>query len=184
MCVTLTLTLSSLSADVFPAVFKSAVITPLLKKPGLDTSDVAHYRPISNLSVLSKLMERVVARQLVGYIDANRLLPDCQSAYRKFHSTETALTHVLSDIFTAIDSGNTALMSLLDMSAAFDTVDHQILQCRLNISYGMTSNVLEWLASYLTDRQQLVRHSGLTSSTTLLTCGVPQGSVLGPILFL
>jgi len=175
---------SSLAAGVFPSVFKSAVITPLLKKQGLEPSDVKHYRPISNLSVLSKILERIVAKQLVGYIDSSSLFPAFQSAYRKFHSTETALTNVLSDILSAIDGGNTALMSMLDMSAAFDTVDHQILLQRLNTSFGISSTVLEWFTSYLSNRQQCVQHSGHTSTTTTLTCGVPQGSVLGPILFI
>jgi len=175
---------SSLSTGTFPSVFKSAVITPLLKKQGLEPSDVTHYRPISNLSVLSKILERIVAQQLVGFIDSSGLFPEFQSAYRKFHSTETALTQVLSDILSAIDGGNTALMSMLDMSAAFDTVDHQILLQRLNTSFGISSMVLEWFTSYLSDRQQRVQQSGHTSITTTLTCGVPQGSVLGPILFI
>ena len=174
---------SSLATGVFPSVFKSAVITPLLKKQGLKPSDVTHYRPISNLSVLSKILKRIVAKQLVGYIDSSSLFPAFQSAYRKFHSTETALTNVLSDILSAIDGGDTALMSLLDMSAAFDTVDHQILLQRLNTSFGISSTVLGF-TSYLSNRQQCVQHSGHTSTTPTLMCGVPQGSVLGPILFI
>ena len=175
---------NSLSIGTFPSVFKSATITPLLKKHGLEPSNVTHYRPISNLSVLSKILERMVAQQLVSYVDSSRLFPEFQSAYRKFHSTETALTQVLSDIFSAIDGGNIALMSMLDMSAAFDTVDHQILLQRLNTSFGVSSTVLDWFTSYLSDRQQHVRHSAHSSATTTLTCGVPQGSVLGPILFI
>ena len=126
----------------------------------------------------------MVAQQLVSYIDSSRLFPEFQSAYRKFHSTETALTQVLSDIFSAIDGGNIALMSMLDMSAAFDTVDHQILLQRLNTSFGISSTVLEWFTSYLSGRLQHVQHSGRSSTTTILSCGVPQGSVLGPILFI
>jgi hypothetical protein len=86
----------SLSKAEFPAVFKSATITPLLKKPGLDSTDVKHYRPISNLSVHSKLIKRIVAKQLVNYLNTNDLFPDRQSSYRKYHSTETALAQVLS----------------------------------------------------------------------------------------
>jgi len=94
------------------------------------------------------------------------------------------LAKVLSDILMALDSGDLALLSLLDLSAAFDTVDHNILLRRLQQSFGLTSAVLQWLTSYLSNRKQCVCHSGLTSNATLLTCGVPQGSVLGPILFL
>ena len=150
----------------------------------MDDSDTRSYRPISNLSVLSKILERVVAKQMVSYLNDNSLMPEVQSAYRTHHSTETALAKVLSDILMAIDSGNIALLSLLDLSAAFDTVDHEILLRRLNQSFGLTSTVLSWLTSYLSDRKQGVRHSGSTSCATPLTCGVPQGSVLGPILFL
>jgi hypothetical protein len=174
----------SLSSGIVPSIFKRASIIPLLKKSGLDASDTKNYRPISNLSVLSKLLERVVAQQLVTYLNTNNLFPDRQSAYRKYHSTETALAQVLSDIFSAIDSGNLALLSMLDMSAAFDTVDHQILLRRLSTSFGMSSTVLGWLTSYLSNRRQCVRHNGLISTIAMCTCGVPQGSVLGPILFL
>src|SRR6218665_3254150 len=159
-----------------PTIFKIATITQLLKKPGLDTTDVRSHRPISNLSVLSKMLERVVSKQLVNYLNINRLFPDRQSAYRAFHSTETVLADILSDILLAIDSGNFSLLSLLDLSAAFDTVDHDILLQRLHLSFGLSSTVLEWMTSYLTDRQQCVRHAGSSSTTTILTCGVPQGS--------
>ena len=174
----------SIATGRVPAVFKVATITPLPKKPDLDTADVKSYRPISNLSVLSKMLERVVSKQLVNYLNINKLFPDRQSAYRAFHSTETVLADVLSDILLAIDSGNLSLLSLLDLSAAFDTVDHDILLQRLHLSFGMSSTALEWMTSYLTGRQQCVRHAGSSSTATFLTCGVPQGSVLGPILFL
>ena len=174
----------SIATGRVPTVFKVATITPLPKKPGLDTADVKSYRPISNLSVLSKMLERVVSRQLVNYLNINQLFPDRQSAYRAFHSTETVLADILSDILLAIDSGNFSLLSLLDLSAAFDTVDHDILLQRLHLSFGMSSTALEWMTSYLTGRQQCVRHAGSSSTATILTCGVPQGSVLGPILFL
>src|SRR6218665_2574952 len=175
---------SSISTGRVPTIFKIATITPLLKKPGLDTADVRSHRPISNLSVLSKMLERVVSKQLVNYLNINELFPDRQSAYRAFHSTETVLADILSDILLAIDSGNFSLLSLMDLSAAFDTVDHDILLQRLHLSFGLSSTVLEWMTSYLTDRQQCVRHAGSSSTTTILTCGVPQGSVLGPILLL
>jgi len=111
-----------------PSIFKSGYITPLLKKADLDAADVKSYWPITNLSVVSKLLERLVAQQLTTYLTDNGLLPDLQSAYHaRYHSTETAVLKVVGDILLALDSGNLALLSLLDLSAAFDTVDHDTL---------------------------------------------------------
>src|SRR6218665_3266197 len=125
----------SISTSRVPTIFKVATITPLPKKPSLDSADLKSYRPISNLSVLFKMLERVVSKQLVNYLNINQLFPDRQSAYRAFHSiyTETVLADILSDILMAIDSGNFSLLSLLDLSAAFDTVDHDILLQRLHL---------------------------------------------------
>ena len=142
------------------------------------------YRPISNLSALSKLLERLVARQLLDYLTAAHLLPELQSAYRAYHSTETAVLKVLADILQAVDSGDLAVLTLLDLSAAFDTVDHAILLQRLQVSYGLQGNVLTWFTSYLGGRFQHVRRGLSHSSPTAVLFGVPQGSVLGPILFL
>jgi len=106
----------------FPVVFKSAYITPRLKKASLDPADVKSYRPISNLPILSKTLERLVAHQLVEHLNLWSLLPDAQSAYRANHFTETAVLHVLSDILDALDRGDFAVLTLLGLSAAFDTV--------------------------------------------------------------
>ena len=110
----------TLEHGIVPSTFKYAYITPILKKSDLDPADVRSYRPISNLSVLSKLLERLVSNQLLQYLKNNGLLPDLQSAYRVHHLTETALLKVLGDILLALDSGNVALLTLLDLSAAFD----------------------------------------------------------------
>jgi hypothetical protein len=174
----------SLSDGSVPAVFKAAYITPLLKKTDLDQADVKSYRPISNLSVLSKLLERLVARQLLDYLNTKGLLPELQSAYRAHHSTETAVIKVLADILMALDAGNLTMLTLLDLSAAFDTVDHATLLRRLEKSYGLGGQVLNWFSSYLDDRMQRVRCGTSTSAFAKVCCGVPQGSVLGPILFL
>ena len=107
----------------FPVGFKKAFITPTVKKPGMDTTDVSSYRPISNLPVLSKLLERLVVRQLMDYLQSTDLLPANQSGFRPGHSTETAVLWVLSDILLAVDRGDVAALILLDLSAAFDTVD-------------------------------------------------------------
>ena len=120
------------------------------------------YRPISNLSVISKLLERLVCKHLVKYLKDNDLLPDLQSAYRAHHSTETAVLKVLSDIL-ALDTGDLAVLTLLDLSAAFDSVDHITLQRRLQTSYGLSGNVMNWFASYLRDRVQHVRFSATSS---------------------
>ena len=127
----------------------------------------------SYLKVISKLLERLVASQLSD----NKLLPDHQSAYRAFCSTETVIARVLSDILTAIDSGDIAALCLLDLSAAFDTVDHSILLRRQQRSYGLNGSALAWFGSYLNQRQQHVTHRGVESVTTTTQFGVPQGSV-------
>jgi Reverse transcriptase (RNA-dependent DNA polymerase) len=174
----------SLAAGHFPADFKEAFITPIVKKPGLDVTDVRSYRPISNLSVLSKLLERLVARQLRDYLTSADLLPPLQSGFRPGHLTETAVLRVLSDILQAVDRGNSAALVLLDLSAAFDTVDHEILLQRLRATFGIYDTVHQWFRSYLLGRTQYVRRGLIKSSKVHLTCGVPQGSVLGPLLFI
>ena len=140
------------------------------------------YRPFSNLSVISKLLERTVAKQLIRYL--KDLLPNLQSAYRSGHSTETAVLKVLADILQALDAGDFALLISLDLSAAFDSVDHPTLLERLRISYGINDAVLLWFTSYLLDRQQHVRVSNTRSKPSTVLFGVPQGSVMGSILFL
>ena len=174
----------SLTTGSVPSSFKAAYVTPLLKKVGLDPADVSSYRPISNLSVMSKLLEHLVAKQLVGYLTASGLLPRLQSAYRAHHSTETAVLKVMTDILQALDTGNLAVLMLLDLSAAFDMVDHATLLHRLSVTYGLDGAVLSWFRSYLSGRTQFVRCGSSKSAPATLSCGVPQGSVLGPILFL
>ena len=106
-----------------------------------------------------------------------------QSAYRQNHSTETASLKIVSDILDAADTGHVTLLALLDLSAAFDTVDHNILLSRLECSYGFSGTVLKWIASFLKNRSQTVVFAGIKSAPTSLLYGVPQGSVLGPLFF-
>ncbi len=174
---------TSMSDGVLPDSEKAAIVTPILKKAGLDPDNTASYRPISNLTFVSKLIERLVSCQLTSYLQDNHLMPPVQSAYRKHYSTETATLKVASDVFDSIDAGKLTILAMLDLSAAFDTVDHEILKSRLSMSYGVGGTVLRWLTSFLTDRTQTVNFAAQRSAPFKLTCGVPQGSVLGPILF-
>ena len=134
--------------------------------------------------MLSKLLERLVARQLREYLTSADLLPPLQSGFRPSHSTETAILQVLSGVLQAVDRGNSAALVLLDLSAAFDTVDHEILLQRLRVTFGIHDTVHQWFQSYLLGRTQYVRRGLTKSSIARLTCGVPQGSVLAPLLFI
>jgi len=147
----------SLTTGCVPAVFKTAYISPRLKKVDLDSSDVRSYHPISNLSILSKLLEILVTRQLLAHLNSNGLLPKLQSAHRANHSTETAVQKGLTIILLAVDAGNLSAVVLLDLSAAFDTVDHGILLHRLNSSYQIVGSVQPWFQSYLSKQHQHVR---------------------------
>jgi len=136
-----------------PTTFKSAHITPLIKKPDIDPAEPKSYRPISNLTVLSKTLERLVARQLLDYPITADLLPDVQSAYRAHHSTETAVLKVLGDILRAVSGQwRSCCSGTLDLSAEFDTVDHVTLLQRLRISYSLGGRVHDWFQSYLSGR--------------------------------
>jgi hypothetical protein len=117
----------SLSDGIMPDCMKIATVTPLLKKHNLDPTDLSNYRPVSNLSFLSKILEKIVRKQLMSYLESNMLLPKNQSAYRANHSTETALLRVYLDLVATCDAGKISLLALLDLSATFDTADHAIL---------------------------------------------------------
>jgi hypothetical protein len=146
----------SLTTGIVPTLFKEAVIKPLIKKHNLDPEMLSNYRPVSNLLYLSKILERVVADQLKAYLDVNELHVKCQSAYRNGHSTETALLRVLNDLLSMIDGGDAALLVLLDLSVAFDTIDHDLLLDRLQNNLGLDSVVLSWFWFYSHDRLQRV----------------------------
>ena len=174
----------SFSDGYFPRSFRIAVITPILKKQTLDPTNISNYRPISNLSFLSKLLERAAKIQLLAHLEKNDLLPEHQSAYRACHSTESALLKITSDALMAADRGQVTLIGMLDLSSASDCVDHRIFTRRLERSFGVTGLALLWTTSYLDGRMQRVHYNGLDSELTVIECGVPQGSVLGPAYFL
>ena len=174
---------SSLASGIFQQCFKSALVTPILKKKCLDHNYLNNYRPVSNLCFIAKILEKLVLSQVSSYLNSHNIYNTCQSAYRPGHSTETALLKVVNDLYLSLNKGNISVLALLDFSSAFDTIDHPILVHRLHTDFGFTDTVLQWFSSYLTDRTHYVSLSNHCSAFTHVHSGVPQGSVLGPILF-
>ena len=174
---------SSLKSGIFPQCFKSALVTPILKKRCLDHNDLNNYRSVSNLCFIAKILKKLVLSQVSAYLNSHNLHNTCQSAYRPGHSTETALLKVVNDLFPSPNKGNISVLALLEYSSAFDTIDHPILVYRLHTDVGFTYTVLQWFSSYLTDHTHYVSLSNHCSAFAPVHSCVPQGSVLGPILF-
>ena len=159
---------ASISSNHLPTNHKAAIVTPILKKPTMDSLDPASYRPVSNLTFVSKLVEKIVNVRLSEFADQHTLLPHVQSAYRPFHSTETAVAAVHNDMIGALDRGEIGALVLLDMFAAFDTVDHSVLQWNV----GSPSQMMRW-RGYRTS--STIDHKRCTSSDqcpNLLWCHV------------
>jgi hypothetical protein len=174
----------SLAEGCFPDGLKHALVRPTLKKANLDADNLKNYRPISNLSYISKIIEKCVHEQLTHYLDYNNMFAQFQSGYRKGHSCETAITKIHNDILMQIDSKSHVVLMLLDLSAAFDTINHQTLLQRLKTDYNVDGMVLQWFASYLDKRTFAVKVNKTSSDSIFLSIGVPQGSILGPLLFI
>ena len=171
----------SLCTGIFPDRLKIAKVIPLFKKG--DQHILDNYRPISLLPVISKVFEKIVFDQLYQYFTDNDLIFTSQYGFRKLHSTELASIELIDRIAQYMDSGKLPLSIFLDLSKAFDTLDHSILLDKLKF-YGISNTPLRWFQSYLRSRQQFVEFDGTCSGITFINTGVPQGSILGPLLFL
>ena len=170
----------SITSSKVPRALKKAKVVPLYKKD--NKFDVGNYRPVSILCSLSKILERVVYDQLEQFLIGNNLLYEFQSGFRSKFSTDTCLIHLTDFIKEEISHGNYVGMILIDLRKAFDTVDHAILCSKLK-AMGLNDQSVQWFNSYLCHRTQLVEINGTKSDFNNISCGVPQGSILGPILF-
>uniref|UniRef100_M3XGK1 Reverse transcriptase domain-containing protein n=1 Tax=Latimeria chalumnae TaxID=7897 RepID=M3XGK1_LATCH len=174
---------ASLEEGYFPGALKRASVCPLLKQASLDPGELGNYRPVSNLPFLGKVIEKVVAGFLREHLDQFNFYDRFQSGFRPRHSTETALVKVVSDLLTSVDRGLAAFLVQLDLSSAFDTIDHSILLYRLEHLLGISGSVLSWFCSFLEGRSQVVQLGSSLSAPAGISCGVPQGSILSPMLF-
>ena len=166
-----------LAARIFPEDLKNATISPIYKNG--DKSDCSNYRPISVLSNVAKILEKIVYNQLISYINENNILTNSQFGFRKFHSTTTSLLKSTNKWLVNIDKGLINGGQFLDIQKAFDTVDHKILIDKLKL-YGITGNTLNWFIFYLDKRYQTCKVNNVRSSRKLIERRVPQGSNLGP----
>ena len=173
----------SLTSKTMPLALKQAVVKPLLKKSTLDPENLKNYRPVSNLPYLGKLIEKVAVQQIDTHLSSNNLHEPLQSAYQANHSTETALLKVTNDILLALDKRKCVYLVLLDLSAAFDTINHNVFLTRLQQENGISGDALAWMKSYLTDRKQCISISAAVSDNIKMQFGFPQGSTIGPFGF-
>ena len=171
----------SLAKGVFPDKLKTAKVVPIYKAN--DSELFNNYRPISLLSHFSKFFERVMYNRLIEFVERFEILYSHQFGFRKNHSTSLALTHLINKIASAIDQNEVTVGIFLDLSKAFDTLDHEILFSKLK-HYGIDGIALQWIKSYFCNRKQFVQINQASSSELTIKCGVPQGSILGPLFFI
>ena len=171
----------SIITGVYPTEWKMARVTPVFKK-GVK-SNLNNYRPISVIPVVSKVFEKIVYDQLYQYLNDNQLLSSCQSGFRSLHSTLTALLEATNSWSVNIDNGFLNGVVFIDLKKAFDTIDHEIILRKLSY-FGADQATAKWFQSYLSNRTQRCNVNGNLLSASTVTCGVPQGSILGPLLFL
>ena len=171
----------SLSKGVFPDTMKIAKVTPVYKKGEKDI--LGNYRPISVLPLLAKVLEKIINKQLLHYFETNNLFYDEQYGFRKNYSTKLSLASLVNVMSKSLDEGKITLGVFIDFRKAFDTINHNIL-CKKLEYYGVKGLPLQWIRNYLSNRTQFVTYDGKLSCKKAVTCGVPQGSVLGPTLFL
>ena len=162
---------------------KESIIVPLLKKAGLDAEILKNYWPVADLLFLSKLSERVVSIRLHEHMGMNNLHSKHEHGYKKYHSTETLLLCLVNDILLSLDCNHATLLLLIDLSAAFDTVDIDLLLQVMEFEIGVSGIALDWFESFLRGRNQRVLIENSLSDILKVNVGVPQGSVLGPVLF-
>ena len=163
-----------LNTGIFPEGMKIAKVIPLFKKNS--QSEIENYRPVSLLPSLSKIVEKIVFNQLISYLNKHSLLFNGQYGFRANHSTELAALHLHDEIVKLLDNSKTPLTIFLDLSKAFDTLDHKILLYKLS-HYGLKSTELNFFKSYLQDRKQYVFYEGSESNFETIKMGVPQGSI-------
>lgn len=171
----------SLATGSVPEKLKIAKVVPIFKKE--DAEIFSNYRPVSVLPCFSKILERLVFNRCINYINDNNLLNEKQFGFRPNHSTYMAIIELVDKVANAVDKNETTIGIFLDLSKAFDTINHEILLYKLE-HYGFRGIVLQWFKSYLKNRKQFVRYQMHDSDKKVIKCGVPQGSILGPLLFI